>query len=424
MDKETMEAVWQPILDELATLQDKNHDGYERPVFNPYSDEQIGVQTRSSKDVTGVVINPVCGSPITFDTACAANVFATEYRRTGEEQWRDRARRAIEMVRREEPYSGVNEPRWDPVGWHFAEGSLSVTGTVLDALWDALETLEEPATAEQGEWNKLGRYLDRCHHGMGRFAHNIIPGDKQAVDVQNTTAFAYFLRRYSGVKTGSVEDKLQDTPSAAVTHLGEGQRLDGFWPYICPGSFQKSLYRSSLGRRILETAPLQKTIFRGDSSILFGDSVHHCYVLYYLLRGATIMDGDVPISIVRSAWEWIERRLTKTDGSALCFNFSWEPSPDRVRFCNFYDVTTYFLILATLPLLQRVGVIEEHRVREIASGITSYIGGSLIDTDETPCLPAHECGYEHRRRILPAVWGGTSLKGSLFARYLRYSRSL
>lgn len=424
MSQESINTIWKPIVKELAALQDRKYDGYERPVFNPYSDEQVGMRSRSPEELVGGVHNPVCNYPLAFDTACAAHVFATEYRRTGEEQWQERANIAIEMVHREEPYTGVSEPRWDPVGWHFAEGSLSVTGTVLDALWDAIEILEESVDAGKDKWTDLGRYLEQCRHGRGKFAHNTVPTSKRVADVQNTTAFAYFLRSYAGVQTEEVEVILQDTSGDAFTHLCDGQRVDGFWPYIYPGRLQQSLYRSSLTRGMLGSAPLRKTLYRGSSSILFGDSVHHCYVLYYLLKGIIVAGEDISNSTIRSAWEWIENRLTQTNTGTLRFDFGWEPTPKRVQFCNFYDVTTYFLILATLPLLQRVGLIEEDRVQEVASGIISHLDDRLVNTAEMPCLPAHECDYGDRRRILPAVWGGTSLKGSLLANYLQYEGSI
>jgi len=305
-------------------------------------------------------------------------------------------------------YGGVDEPRWDPVGWHFHAGSLSVTGTILDAKWEAMDLLDRHHAAD-GRWERLGAYLEQCHHGPGRFAHNTIPPDSQAWDVQNTTAFALYLMSHDTHDASADDHAVYARVDDAVSHLLDGQRPDGFWPYIYPSRLQRALYHLEPLRPVFE-----ERMVGGDSSIFFGDVSHQCYTAYLLLKSVTDGDRDGCLRAVRRAWTWIRQRLLETDEGVLRIAYECEPEIDRVRYTNVGDTMAYFLVLSMLPKLVDVGVVDRAVADETAAGLVSHLVDSLLEPDGTPCLPAHEKSRSERRHLLPAVDGPAPAPGEGF----------
>lgn len=376
-------------------------------------------QDGAPEEFTGQVVNPISGAVSSQDTACAAQVFATEYHRTGNEDWLLRARAALRSLEEQNAYSGLDEPRWDPIGWHFDEGSLYVTGTVLDAVWGArsLSDLLSGLGNDQDHWISLMRYLERCLHGPGRFAHNVVKPGTRPADVQNTTAIALYLLEYAAAEGGFSDSPLMEERDRAYRHLMNGQRKDGFWPYVYPSRLQRIFFQFPYFKKV----PLVRRYLYGSGSrsVLFGDSVHHCYVLYFLTKAALLRDTELPFSQIAEGWDWVRGQLVSTRDGGVRFDFEWEPKPRRVRFCNFCDTNTYFLLIATLPLLGRMGVIDDLSYAEIAQGFLVHIENNLIEGEGSfPSIKPHEGQARVLRRILPAIWESVAWKGALVSRFL------
>lgn len=392
-----VEPLWEHLTTELASLQRQTDDGR-----------------------YGHVTNSICDEPHEFDTATASEVFALEYRRTADDTWKHRVSGAVQTLQESDLYGGIDELRWGPDTWFEESGSLFLTGTVLDSLWETTSLYQPdqyiPPTSSQ--LDDLISFLEQCRHGDGRFAHNItdILGNPPP-DVQNTTAYGlYLLERINRMM--SSDHPIFDQRTAAVDHLSDGQRSDGFWPYIYPSRLQRVLYRIKPSHPLLQSPIATKLVWRGDSSIFFGDTAHHCYVQYYLTKAMLTGDCPVPRETITNGWEWIESKLVRTEAGNTAIDFSWEPEPNRIRFCNFLDTTSYFLILAILPLLINIDVIKKERADRIAEGLLAHIRAELLDADRRPVVHPHEGPQRIRRKIIPALWESSAWKGGLLARYI------
>lgn len=413
MNDDAVTELWHALLGASVDGFETEPRGYESPVYNTYSDTLVRWHKKSADDLTDHVYNPVCGFATVFDTACAAASFATEFERTRQPEWRQRAKRALNAVENWGVYNGVDEPRWDPVGWHFHAGSLSVTGTVLDAAWETMSILDVTHPVD-GRWGRLCEYLEQCRHGTGRFAHNTIPGDAAAWDVQNTTAFALYLMSHEDHDASSADYDVRAQSDAAISHLYNGQRPDGFWPYIYPSRVQKALYRFWPLRPVFEDL-----MIGGDSSIFFGDISHQCYTLYFLLKSVTAGNRVGNEERIRSGWEWLRRRLVETEDGGIRIEYEWEPEIERVRYANVGDTTAYFLILSMLPKLANLGIVDTGTVERTATGLVTHVMSNLLEPDDLPIITPHEKSRKERRHVLPAVWWSSSMKASLFAEFLR-----
>jgi hypothetical protein len=383
--------IWSLIRDELASLQDQAPDEFR-----------------------GQVANPISGSVYVRDTAFAAQIFATEYRRTQDRRWLDRAKAALCALDQMDTYGGLDEPIWNRYGWHFSKGSLATSGMLLDAVWEArnLVDMERPT---RDQWQRLCRYLESCRVGPGLFAHNTVKAGNKPAAVQNTTAIALYLLECMSSKIPNSDMPILQERDLVYSTLKRGQRLDGFWPYAYPGITQRIyLYSPSPLRALARSLPVLNKHFcpGGDRSITFGDTVHHCLTLYYLCKSMLLRgSGGCGISVPRNAWKWIQGHLLQTEEAGLSLNFAAEPVPHAPRYCNFRETTSYFLILATLPLLARMGVVGDER-REISLRILTHIRGNLLEQEGAcPVIKPYEGPIEILRCILPRVGESGAWKG-------------
>lgn len=393
-------------------------------MWNRIVDELAFFQDKSKGSADGAVINPISNTVCTQDTACAAEVFATEYINTKNNDWLVRAKSAITALLKYNLYAGLDEPRWDPIGWHSNKGSLYITGTVLDAYWRA--TRLTGMDLVEDNWTDLSHFIQSCMLGYGGFAHDAIVSGRKPADVQNITAIASYLIEYV-CKNGSLTLQLANERDNILNHITKGQSTDGLWPYIYPGFGQTLLYkiyflrRSSLYRRFIYK-------FLGDRSIFFGDSVHHMYVLYYFINAILLRDhvSKKQYNAVVKGWEWIEKRLQKNSDGSVSFDFSWEPKPAVVRFCNFCDTTTYFLILALIPLLRGLGLSGTRMsFADLESGFIKHVAANLLDAEgKYPSIKPHEGPIDTLQKILPAIWQGVAWKGALLSRHIRYYKKI
>jgi|GEM_PF-1723974 len=392
----------------------KNREGPLLTIWTRIRDELAHLQDLACEESPGGVINPIYGSPFSRDTAFAAQVFATEFRRTGDERWKTRASAALRSLDRIPIYRGVDEPVWNRYGWHIKKGSLATTGMLLDAVWEAQKLLDLRIN-RPGDWHDLGSYLRGCQVAPGLFAHDSIRPGTRPPAVQNTTAIALYLLEYMAQQPEGSSDPVIGGRQEVYRALRRGQRPDGFWPYVFPGSAQQIYFRSPLvARRLLRELPFLGRILHrdGDRSIFFGDIVHHCLVLYYLAKALLLRgSGDFFRKTLKRGWNWISAHIRQTSEDSLGLDFISEPVPLGPRYCNFRETTSYFLILASLPLLSELKVIDLDD-RAMAEKILIHVQNNLLEEEGTiPAIRPYEGPVEILRYILPRVGESVAWKG-------------
>lgn len=398
--KPSLLTVWSRVRDELALLQDRAPD-----------------------EACGQVINPISGMVYAQNTACAALVFATEYVRTHENVWLIRSQRAVSALRGQGIHAGVDEPKWYRLGWENNRGSLFTTGTLLDSYWKALAILDQD-DVECGMLD-LMRYVGKCKIGDGLYAHDLIQPGHLPHAVQNTSAIALYLMEEVASRSKSLSPGTMRDRDASIQLLLKGQRKDGLWPYSYPGMRQQVVFHhKSLG--FLRYIPfLRRSFFPGgDISIYFGDAVHHCLVLYYLMQSINLRSPAFPWrKWIMRGWMWVRHHLVSTEDDSVRFDFDWEPTPGGFRWGNFRDTSTYFLILAVLPLLERFGFVED--CEYISEGILNHVAQKLLDNIQfKTSIRPYEGSDTIVKYILPRVGEASAWKGALLADFLRYNSTM
>lgn len=388
-------------------------------IWDLVRDEVTNLQIVDGGTDHGRVVNPICEMPYAQNSACAGLVFATEFLQGGGEGWLTRARLALHRVI-EESLAGVDEPKWNRLGWHHNRGSLFVTGTLLDAAWQAEDILPGPRATH--DLQPLVQYLQSCKLGGGSYAHDSIRPGHLPASVQNTTAIALFLMDSIVVRTGGDAQLVRDR-DMAIRSLINGQRSDGFWPYVEPNPIQRLAAKSPLVSRIAGRTPVARRYFigTGDRSIFFGDAVHHCLVVFYAAKSLA-MRPDAPsagLEAVRRGWEWTKHFLIPTPDGGLRFDFEWEPRPSGFRHGNFCDTSTYFLILGMLPSLVRLGFMAPAEAERTARGILKHVEHALLGNGAYPtAIAPYEGPNEVLRLVLPRVGEASAWKAALLAEFI------
>lgn len=383
--------IWERIVEELSLEQDKAPEG-----------------------CSGHIKNPIIGTVYYRETAFAAKVFATEYKRTGDENWLRRAELSLSALQTQNIYIGLDEPLWKPTGVVFKKGSIPATALLLSAFWNTMDLLEK--NIEREKWEDLISFLKRCCLKQGLFAHDEIRRgqNKSPLPVQNTAAMALFLIEVA-YKNGIQDDFIINKRREVLSYLLKGQRSDGFWPYIYPGYLQNSFFRFSLLRPYLKTRVF-KLLYSGGKNILFGDSVHHCYVLYYLLQREFLDKRDDSVSHIVAGWNWLKDHIIE-EGGDLRFDFDWEPEPQVPCHCNFRDTTTYFLIINIALFLEKIDLIKREESRHIIDGLLKHIEAFLLSVNEKrfPCINPYEGPDVIIQNIFPRAAESVAWKGALLS---------
>lgn len=395
--------IWARIRDELAAHQDMAQD-----------------------ERCGAVVNPISGAVYSQNTACAALVFAAEYVQQGDQVWLSRADRAINSLNGEKVLMGVDEPKWNRLGWQNNRGSLFATGTLLDALWNA-KCILRMETKEEGQALLLD-YLKTCKIKSGQYSHDSIVKGHTSVPVQNVTAIALYILESIASRSPEPGGDIIEECRHVTDSLIRGQREDGFWPYTCPDPVQRLTFRFPAMRPIVKNIPLIRryVIGVGDGSILFGDAVHHCLVLFYFAKctGMHHQHSSFSKQSLKKGWNWIQEHLVEYEDGKVRFDFDWEPIPTGFRHANFRDTSTYFLILAMLPTLTRFDVVSEEDCRRICNGMLLHIESCLLqDTTFPTCIKPYEGPDEVLKWILPRVGEASAWKGALLAEYMLVQNS-
>jgi hypothetical protein len=376
-------ALWSRIVSELARLQDA-----------------------APAESAGAVVNPICGAPYVLDACCAAAVFAAEFRRTDDERWRQRALAAVRAAQAHGIFRGIDEPRWDSLGWHNAPFSLPATGMAVDAYFDALKRLELPVEKEQVE-GLLG-FLSACRTETKGFVHNALRPGQRGPEVQNATASALNLlgrlRRECGLDGHPLYADLETT----VSRLGRGQSASGFWPYHYPGA----RWREALDRPVLSTLLRPRRFFYYGGG---GDITHHLMTLYFAAQYFSSAGERADTGPLAAGWRWIKKRLVRSADGGVSIDWSGDPVPTTPRYTNGRDVNAYFLILGVMPLLADAAVVDSDESGAIARGLMAHIESHLVSPGHTPCVVPYDAPVEIARNILPMFEQSVAWKGRLMA---------
>ena len=380
--------VWDPIVSELARQQDAASPGH-----------------------PGSVVNPICGVPYILDTCCAARVFATEYRRTDETQWKKRADDAVRAARTVRLFPGISEPVWDVLGWHDAPESLPPTGMAVDAYWGALDLLGLPL--DQDDARDLLEFLSRCRGGGGGFAHNALIKGREAAEVQNATASTLNIMGRLALESEAESHPLYEKLDAALSRLRQGQSTSGFWPYHYPGS----RLREALSKLPFAVLLRPRRFFSYNGH---GDVMHHLMTLYFSTGFFLSSRRRAETGMLASGWAWIKKQLVRGQPGGLCINWEVDPAPQSPRFSNSRDTNAYFLMLATIPRLADLGIVDKDESGHIAKEILLHIGSNLMsEAGCTPCVIPHEGPPEILRNILPMFEQSVAWKGCLLSEMIR-----
>jgi len=343
-------------------------------------DELASLQEKAPNEQRGQVVNPISGAVYAQNTGAAALVFAADYVRTGSPDSLSRARLALEGLLKINIYSGLDEPKWSRLGWHNYKGSMFATGTLLDALWKAQALLQ--IGNDKQDFQPLLRYLETCKISKGLYTHDTFKPGQTPIPVQ------------------------------------KGQRPDGLWPYTYPLPFQRMAFYFPAAWPFFGRLPIIRRYLlgAGDTSILFGDMVHHCLVLYYLAKSASLRpqsQGGYKHTVSKG-WGWLRDHLINVGNGELKVDFSWEPAPTCFRYANFSDTSTYFLILAMLPFLVELGVISIADYHKFSSGVLMHVEQCLLNAKDKP----YEGPDEILKYILPRVGEASAWKGALLSEFI------
>ncbi|MCM8769105.1 MAG: hypothetical protein NC911_05455 [Candidatus Omnitrophica bacterium] len=295
-------------------------------------------------------------------------------------------------------HKGLDEPMWTPFGVKYRKGSIPATILLVYATCQASELIGYNLFCDFG---KVLQFLRLCYLGKGNFYHDQVSAtQRQGIrSIVNTTAMAYFFIIYAKAK--GVEISFFKTELNAIKNaIKKSQRADGFFPYSEPGIWQHIFFKMHyfLPRKIYN---LHNKIL-GDRSIFFGDAIHHIIVIYYYLLAKWY--DQVPLnksekSMISRAFQFVQSHFFTQNDGTIMFDFSWEPKPEKPRYCNFLDTSAYFYILALLKYLVRFNLVTEEKRAIYTNGLLGYIKKYLLREGE-PCLAAYQGGETFRRNLM------------------------
>lgn len=379
-------------------------------VWNRIVAELAELQDQASPGEPGAVVNSICRMPYVVDTCSAARVFATEYRRTDDLRWRQRAESALAAARARGPLAGIAEPAWNVLGWHDVPECLSVTGMALDACWGAMDLLG--STAERFDAAPVLDFLLRCRGRHGGFAHNALAEGSTAPEVQNTTATALNILAHLAGDPNAAGHPLYRGLAAARARLREGQCSDGFWPYHHPGGrLRESLDRPPFNRIL---RPRRFFAYRRR-----GDVMHHLMTLHFAAGYFATSQCRTDIGMLESAWNWIRKHLVRDTSGGLAFDWAPDVPPEWPVYSNSLDTNAYFLLIGTIPQLVTLDIATRNEAGSIADGVLAHVAAHLLPAHaRPPCITPYEGPRELVRNILPMFEQSVAWKGCLLARYV------
>ena len=273
---------------------------------------------------------------------------------------------------------GIDEPQVTFRGVNYRRGSIPATVLLVFAMKEAASLLNE---TNDLILNDLNDYLKSCQISEGRYYHDRVDKSKKKKSyyhVINTSSMALLF--YTNILNLDNRNNFDDhSIKSLITNICKTQRSDGFWPYIEPNLLQKFFFPYT---KLLHNRT--KQILVRDNSIYFGDAVHHCITLNYLLKSVDKLgnsDSKVYKQAIAKGWKFITNNLIHLDNHQIKFDFSWEPKPRHLRYCNFIDSSTYFYIIDILNELYKACLISEKEKNIYLNQICNYIYEKLTDSD-------------------------------------------
>ncbi len=351
----------------------------------------------------GLVKNFLINDVYLRESAFAAKIFASEFKRTNDKKYFQKtimAVRALENILNSiNLEKGLDEPMWTPRGIKYRKGSIPATIILLYALDETCKLIDYEL---KFDIKKVVNYLENCYLGNGRFYHDRVDKSNKShqYHIVNTTAMSYFflnLAKSKGIETEFYEKEIKNIEKA----IAKAQREDGFRSYIEPNIFQKVSWKfhKYLPQKIIYF--YNKVL--GDRSILFGDAIHHVVTLYYFMLGCNKINKKMVTihkNMVIKGWQFISSYLKCIDENKIMFDFSWEPKPKSFRYCNFIDTSTYFYILDLMTYLLKYDVISYEEYSFYKNGLLNYIESELLQ-DRIPCIRPYQGGEEFLHYIMP-----------------------
>lgn len=360
------------------------------------------------------------------ESAFAAKIFAVEYLRTKKEIYLNRAEMALnclqKILKENDITQGLDEPMWTPRGVKYRKGSIPSTIIFLYSIEEATKLINYDFKYES---NKIIDYLSSCYLGRGRFYHDKIAKNNKShkMHVINTTAMAYYFLELShskGINSNFYESEIKIIENSIL----RSQRGDGFFSYIEPNNLQRIYWNFSKILPSIITKIYNKVL--NDSSIFFGDAIHHVITLYYFLvakRQASKRLSNYEVSVIKKGWQFIRSNLQEYQKGYIRFDFSWEPKPNSLRYCNFIDTSTYFYILDLLRLLEFFGLIEDDIRHYYTNGILNHIETKLL-SDNRPSILPYEGSEEIIQNIIPRPSESVFDKGFFLSNVMAHELNL
>lgn len=362
--------------------------------------EQAQIQEGEKK---GLVKNFLINDVYLRESAFAAKIFATEYKRTNNEKYLQKAILALDALQNifdtKDIKDGIDEPNWTPRGVRYRKGSIPATILLLYAVEETCRLIDY-----EFRYNikSVLEYLELCYLGNGKFYHDKVDKSNKShqYHVVNTTTMSYFflqLAKSKGIETEFYKKEIQNIEKA----IARSQRSDGFWSYIEPSLLQKMFWKVHRFVPAIGIKVYNKVL--GDKSILFGDGLHHAVTPYYFIAGFNKSNQELSFenkNFLLNGWSFIESHFVKQDNNVILFDFSWEPKPRTLRYCNFIDTSTYFYILDLMTYLLKCGLISKEKYSMYQNGLLNYIESNLLQKT-IPSISAYQGGEEFLHNIMP-----------------------
>ncbi len=375
--------------------------------------EQAQIQEGDKK---GLVKNFLINDVYLRESAFAAKIFATEYKRTNDEKYFQKAIIALDALQEifdtKDIKDGIDEPNWTPRGVRYRKGSIPATILLLYAVE---ETCGLIGYEFRYDIKSVVDYLEFCYLGNGKFYHDKVDKSNKShqYHVVNTTAMAYFflqLAKSKGIGTEFYQKEIKNIERAIV----RSQRADGFWSYIEPNLYQKLFWKIHKSLPSIAIKIYNKIL--GDRSIFFGDAMHNVIVPYYSLKGIEVGNVGIALNVnigLRKGLKFIESKMIH-DNENIKFDFSWEPKPSHLRYCGFISTSTYFYILDFYILLLKHNIVTAKKYEEVKNGLVSYISKTLVQ-QQSPCINPYQDGEEFLHNIMPRPAESVFDKGFLLS---------